>query len=174
RARDNFTQFDAAANLQLGKLLPRGVNIDIPMYAGISQTISTPEYDPYDKDIKLKDKLNSADKAQRDSIRSAAVDITTIKTFNLTNVRKLLPEGKKQRLWSISNLDFSYSYTSIKSHNPLIENNEIKKYKGGIGYNYTGQPKFVEPFKKMIKSKSKWFDVVKDLNFNITPALIGI
>src|SRR6185312_3848525 len=48
------------------------------------------------------------------------------------------------------------------------------KYKGGIGYNYTGQPKFVEPFKKMIKSKSKWFDVVKDLNFNITPALIGI
>ena len=174
RARDNFTQFDAAANLQLGKLLPRGVGIDIPLYAGISQTISTPEYDPYDKDIKLKDKLDAASGAKRDSIRSSAIDITTIKTFNLTNVRKLLPEGKKQRLWSISNLDFSYSYTSIKSHNPLIENNEVKKYKGGIGYNYTGQPKFVEPFKKIIKSKSKWFDAVKDFNFNFTPALIGI
>lgn len=173
RARDNYVQFDAAANLQLGKLLPKSAGIEIPFYAGISQTISTPEYDPYDKDIKLKDKLNAAG-ANKDSIRTSAIDITTIKTITITNARKVLPEGKKQRLWSISNLDFSYSYTSVISHNPLIENNEIKKYKGGIGYNYNGQPKWIEPFKSTIKSKSAWFDMIRDFNFNFTPALISI
>ncbi|MFT3746800.1 MAG: cell surface protein SprA [Agriterribacter sp.] len=174
RARDNFVQFDAAANMQLGKLLPRGTGIEIPFYAGVSQTVSTPEYDPYDKDIKLKDKLRTADADQRDSIRRAAIDITTIKTITFTNVRKILPEGKKQRIWSISNLDFSYSYTSVKSHTPTIENNEIKKYKGGVGYNYTGQPKWVEPFKKLVKSKSPWLDAIRDFNVNLTPSLISV
>ncbi|HTN07981.1 cell surface protein SprA [Agriterribacter sp.] len=174
RARDNFAQFDAAANLELGKLLPRGAGIEIPFYASVSQTISTPEYDPYDMDIKLKDKLGAAQGNLKDSIRNAAIDITTIKTVNFTNVRKVLPEGKRQRLWSISNLDLSYSYTSIKQHNPLVENNEIKKYKAGIGYNYTGQVKSWEPFKNMFKSKSAWLAMVRDFNLNFTPSLIGI
>ncbi|HRP55087.1 cell surface protein SprA [Agriterribacter sp.] len=174
RARDNFVQFDAAANLELGKLLPRGAGIEIPFYASVSQTISTPEYDPYDMDIKLKDKLGAAQGNAKDSIRNAAIDITTIKTVNFTNVRKVLPEGKRQRIWSISNFDLSYSYTSIKQHNPLVENNEIKKYKAGIGYNYTGQVKSWEPFKNMFKSKSAWLAMVRDFNLNFTPSLIGI
>lgn len=174
RARENFTQFDAAANLQLGKLLPRGTGVEIPFYASVSQTLSTPEYDPYDMDIKLKDKLGAAQGAKRDSIRRSAIDITTIKTFNFTNVRKILPEGKRQRLWSISNFDLSYSFTSIKHHSPLIENNEIKKYKAGIGYNYTGRAKSWEPFKNMFKSKSAWLSAIRDFNLNFTPSLLGI
>ncbi|MEO6916267.1 MAG: cell surface protein SprA, partial [Chitinophagaceae bacterium] len=55
RSRDNFAQFDAAVNLELGKLLPARAGLSIPVYAGISQTTTTPEYDPYDLDIKLKD-----------------------------------------------------------------------------------------------------------------------
>ncbi|MBX3240028.1 MAG: cell surface protein SprA [Chitinophagaceae bacterium] len=174
RSREDFAQFDAAANMQLGKLLPRGAGIEIPLYASISQTIRTPEYDPYDQDIKLNEKLSAASGDARDSIRRAAIDITTIKTLNFTNVRKTLPEGKKQRIWSLSNFDLNYSYTSIKAHSPIIENNEIKKYRGGIGYNYTGQPKAWEPFKNLVKSKSPWLSLVKEFNLNPNPSLIGI
>ncbi|PWT96278.1 MAG: cell surface protein SprA [Bacteroidetes bacterium] len=175
RAKDDFVQIDAATNLQLGKLLPKSLGIEIPFYASYSQTTSTPAFDPYDQDIKLKDKEKAASsQKEKDSIRTAAIDITTIKTVNFTNVRKTQPVGKKQRIWSISNFDFSYSYTSIKQHNPLIESNEIKKYRGGIGYNYVGQAKSWEPFKKMIKSRSHWLDLIRDFNLNITPSLIGI
>ena len=57
RYRDDFLQFDMAANLELGKLLPKKWGMSIPVFASYSQTVSTPEYDPYDQDIKLKDKL---------------------------------------------------------------------------------------------------------------------
>ncbi|MEY4728015.1 MAG: cell surface protein SprA, partial [Bacteroidota bacterium] len=57
RFRDDFTQFDISTNLQLGKLLPKQIGLEIPFFANLSQTISTPEYDPYDKDVTLKDKL---------------------------------------------------------------------------------------------------------------------
>jgi cell surface protein SprA len=171
RYRDDFRQLDFATNLQLGKLLPRTWGLEIPFFASYSQMLSAPQYDPYDKDILLNDKLRVFANS-KDSIRNDAIDYTSISTINFTNVR-LTPKGK-QRLWSPSNLDFSYSYSRVLHHNPLIENNDLKRYQGGIGYTYAGQPKYYEPFKKGIRSKSKYMDWIKSFNINYNPNLIGV
>ncbi len=173
RFRDDLKQFDVSANLQLGKLLPKSLGLEIPFFANLSQIISSPEFDPYDKDITLKQKLNLY-KDKRDSIRNDAVDFTGIKTFNFTNVRFAQKQDQKIRLWSLSNFDFNYSFTETKQNNPLIESNEVSKTQGGIGYNYNTQPKYIEPFKKLIKSNSPWVASIKNFNFNPTPSLIGI
>src|SRR5690606_33125820 len=88
RFRDNFVQFDATTNLELGRLLPQSAAMTIPFFASITQTISTPEYDPFDMDIRLKDKLDYSSAAERDSIRKNAVDFASVKTVSFTNVRK--------------------------------------------------------------------------------------
>ena len=175
RYRDNFLQFDIAANLEMGKLLPKKWGLSIPVYASYSQAVSTPEYDPYDQDIKLKDKLNGAtSKRQKDSIRNVAVDFTSIKTLNFTNVKKNKTNGKKPRIYDISNIDVSYSFIQTLSHSPLIENNEVTRHRGALGYNYAPQPKYIEPFKKLFrKTKHHWFDLVKDFNFNYIPSQLS-
>ena len=172
RSLSNNTQLDAATNLELGKLLPKKAGMSIPFYASISKSISTPEFDPYDLDINLNQKINAAPSAARDSIREQAVDATTISTFNFTNVRKNNVSGKKLKLWSIENFDVSYSYTRSEHHNPIAEEDELINYKAGLGYNFTGQPKYWEPFKRMIKSKSSWYNLFKDFNLNPVPAVI--
>ncbi|MBV9961989.1 MAG: cell surface protein SprA [Parafilimonas sp.] len=173
RAKDNMFQYDAALNIDAGKLLPQKAGISIPVYASINKTILTPEYDPYDLDILYKDKLKMATTAaQRDSIKKAAADITTIKTLNFTNVR-FAQAGAKPHLWSISNFDFSYSYTEFEETNPLILENDIKKYHGGFGYTFNQSSKFKEPFKNLIKNKSAWLTPIKDINFNYIPSLIS-
>lgn len=174
RSREDFYQFDLTANLDAGKLLPRKANIQIPVYAGISKTSSTPEYDPYDLDIKLKEKIRDASGNIKDSIRRDAIDVTTIKTLTLTNVKKNRSGNKKPQPWDISNLDFNYSFTKIEKQNPLIESDEIKRTRGAIGYNFNPQPKYIEPFKKLIKSNSRWFSLIKDFNFNYKPSQISI
>ena len=171
RARENFKQFDVAANLEMGKLFPKFLNLSIPMYASLNQTIRTPEYDPYDLDIKLKDKLITAGN-KSDSIRAVALDKTTIKTLNFTNVR-LMPSGKKLRLWSLSNFDVSYSFIKFEQSSPLIIKNDVVKHRAGLGYTYNAQPKYWEPFKKMIKSPSPWYGLIRDLNLNPVPSLVG-
>lgn len=171
RARDNFMQYDAAANLELGRLLPKKVNISIPLYASINQTIRSPEYDPYDLDIKLKDKLNGLSGKARSDAKKAALDKTTIKTVNFTNVR-ITPTGKT-RLWSLSNFDVSYSFIKYEQTSPLIQKNDVIKHRGGFGYTYNNQPVFWEPFKKYIKSKSPWFALVRDFNLNPQPSLLS-
>lgn len=176
RYRDDFIQLDAAVNLELGKLLPKETGIKIPVYAGYSQSISNPEYDPYDKDIKLKDNVRAADgKQKKDSIRNAAVDFTSTKTLNFTNVRKEKTNGKKAHIYDVENLDLSYSYIKTSNHSPLIEYNDVTRHRGVLGYNYTTNPKYVEPFKKLLgKKKSKWLDLVRDVNFNYKPSQISV
>ncbi|MFY8004500.1 MAG: cell surface protein SprA, partial [Chitinophagaceae bacterium] len=172
RARDNFTQFDAALNIEAGKLLPKQLNLQMPVYASINRTIRRPEFDPYDKDIKYVDKINAArDRFQRDSIRKAALDQTTIKTINFTNV-KFQSRGRP-KLWSLSNFDFSYSYTVMTQSSPTVDENLMKKYRGGLGYTYNNPTKYIEPFKKIIKSNSPWFDLIKDFNVNFKPSLLS-
>jgi cell surface protein SprA len=176
RYRDNFYQFDVAANLELGKLLPAKAALSIPVFASYQQSVSTPQYDPYDMDIKLKDKLKDASGAAKDSIRNAAIDFTSTTTVNFTNVRKNRTSTKKPKIYDISNFDVSYSYLKIKNHTPLIENNEITRHKYGLGYNFAPQPKYIEPFKKMklfTKRKTHWFDLVKDFNFNLVPSQLS-
>ncbi len=173
RAREDLSQFDIAANLELGKLLPEKAGLSIPFYASVSQTVSAPEYDPYDLDVKLKDKLSASPAGRRDSIRNDAVDKRTIKTVNFSNVRKNNTSGKKTQLWSIENIDLSYSYYKEEQHNPLIENNEIVRHRAGLGYNYAGTPKYWRPIKPWIKSKSSWLDFIRDFNLNPVPSLLS-
>ncbi|MFZ9662106.1 MAG: cell surface protein SprA, partial [Chitinophagaceae bacterium] len=170
RFREDLKQIDIATNLQLGKLLPKPWGLEIPFFASYSQMSMAPQYDPYDKDILLKDKLRVF-RDKRDSIRNDAEDFTSIKTINFTNVRKA--PGKKIKLWSISNFDFSYAFTQTLQHSPLVELNDLKRHQGGIGYTYAGKPKYFEPFKKMIKSKSRTLDFIKNINVNYIPNLLN-
>ena len=171
RALNDMSQFDIATNIDAGKLLPKKAGITIPVYASLDRTVLTPHYDPFDQDVLLSTELSKAG-ANKDSIRSAAVDQTTIKTFNLTNMR-FGQTAKKPKIWSISNFDFSYSYTSTTETSPTIQKSSLVKQRGGFGYTYNGSPKYITPFKKWIKSKSKWVTFLKDFNFNPTPSLIG-
>ena len=175
RYRDNFLQFDIAATLELGKLLPKKIGMSIPVFASYTQTASTPEYDAYDQDIKLKDKLKDAGgKGARDSIKNSAIDFTSITTVNFTNVKKNKTNGKKPKIYDIENVDVSYSYIKTSSHNPLIEYNDVTRHRGALGYNFSPQPKYFEPFKRIFsKTRHHWFDLLKDFNVNYVPSQLS-
>jgi len=175
RSKENYLTYDAATNLDLGKLVPKGAAIQIPVYAGVSKTISKPEFDPLDLDLRLKDKINSAKNGHdKDSISNQAIDQTTIKTVNFTNVKKIKTNGKKPQLWDISNIDLNYNYTHQERTNPIIELEDIKKTRAAVGYNFAPQPTFIEPFKRLIKSNSPWFALIRDFNFNYKPTLLSV
>ncbi|MCB0638716.1 MAG: cell surface protein SprA, partial [Lewinella sp.] len=114
RAREQVTGYDLATSLELGKFLPNEWGVRLPFYAQYSNTTATPEYDPYDLDIRLKDKLDAEeDAAVRDSLREQAQEIVNITTYNFTNVRKERTGagGNVPHPWDIENFSVSYGYT---------------------------------------------------------------
>jgi cell surface protein SprA len=173
RSREDFYQYDLAASLDFGKLLPKSTGIQIPVYLGYSKAAATPEYDPYDLDVKLREKLDDSPKDVRDSIKDNAIDQTVIKTVNFSNVKKNKTNGKPTQPWDISNIDLNYSYTHQTHSNPIIESDDIKRTRAAVGYTYAPQPKYITPLKGFVKSRSPWLAFVRDFNFNYKPT-VGI
>jgi cell surface protein SprA len=60
RSREDHINSNST-NLDLGKLLPKNAAIQLPVYTPVStDTSSTPEYDPYDQDVKIESKIDAA------------------------------------------------------------------------------------------------------------------
>ncbi|HVZ26378.1 MAG TPA: cell surface protein SprA, partial [Sediminibacterium sp.] len=172
RYKDNLFQFDAALTMDVGKLLPKKARLSLPMFASIDRTVYTPQYDPFDLDILYKDKLNSAPKDKRDSIRRASLDQTTIKTINFTNVR-FLSATNRPGLFKLSNFDFSYAFSQTVQTNPVIQLNSITKQRAAVGYTYNNNTKYIEPFKKLFRTQTPWLSPIRDFNFNLKPSFIS-
>ena len=170
RARNSMVQYDAALEIDAGRLLPKKAGITIPVYASINKTIMIPEYDPYDMDIKYKGKLAAS--RNKDSVRKAALDQMTIKTLNFTNVRFAQPTSQP-KLWSLSNFNVSYSFTQIQQSTPIVDKNDIRRHRGGLGYTYNSAAHYKEPFKRLIRNNSPWFAIARDFNFNLNPSLLS-
>ena len=169
RRQEDLKQIDINSNLELGKFLPQKWGIKIPLYTQLSVNTSAPKYDPYDLDIKLKDKLLEArSSTEKDSIRNQARDYESIRSFNLTNVRKERNGQSKPMPWDISNFGFNYSFTQTNNHDPIIESDQENIYKGGFNYNFARQAKYISPFKKLIKN-DKLLPFITQFNFNPLP-----
>ncbi|MEI9934116.1 MAG: hypothetical protein WDM71_04550 [Ferruginibacter sp.] len=90
--------------------------------------------------------------------------------MNLTNVHKNKTSTGKPKVYDISNFNFSYSYVNVEAHNPLLQSSQMITQRGGLVYNYSTQPLYIEPFKKLKlfkKNKKHWFDLIQDFNFNL-------
>lgn len=174
RQRDDVLQLDASTNLELSKLMPVKWGLKIPFYAQYSSITRTPEFDPYDLDIKLRDKLRAeTDPQKRDSIRSSAQDVTVVRGFNFTNVRKERKAGKKIALpWDISNFSLTYAFNQTRKHTPFILSDVLNQYKGAIDYQYSTGLKPLMPFKNLIKN-DKYLKFLSEFNINPLPNTYG-
>ena len=174
RYKDNFYQYAASISMELGKFFPQKLGIRLPLYASITQSFSSPEYDPYELDVDLDDKLKSvsdnygADSA--DTYKRSVIDFSTIKSINFTNVRiERDRKGAVPKPWDIENIDLTAAYSEEYNSNPTLEYDKIQRYKGAIGYTFSQKAKYITPFEKLIDKKYKWLQLVRDINFNLIP-----
>ncbi len=174
RSREEVLSYDIAGSAELSKFFPEKWGLRLPFYGQYSNTVRTPEFDPYDRDIPLKEKLASEQNlTARDSLREQAVDATEIKSWNITNARKERTNKDAVPMpWDISNFSFTYAYTETTRHDPIIELDQIDDHYASIDYAYNLKPKYITPFKKL--SKNKHLKLITDLNFNLVPNTIGV
>ncbi|MCF8303387.1 MAG: cell surface protein SprA [Bacteroidales bacterium] len=175
RLKETQTQFDVATNLQIGKFFPEKFGLRIPVHFDYSETRITPQYNPLDPDILMKNQLDDLNKENQDSLLKRTEDFTMRKNINLMNVRKeRVGSNTKPHLWDIENFDFSYAYSEIYYRNIDTEYDLQKTYSGGVGYNYSINPTLVEPFKNIgFLKKSNAFQLISDFNFYYLPKMLS-
>jgi cell surface protein SprA len=175
RSREDMQQYNIVTNFSLGKLLPKKWGINLPFNYAVGEEIITPEYDPFNQDIRLEQLLdNTSNAAERENIRNRAIDYTKRKSINFIGVKKERAPEQKQHVYDPENLTLSYSYNQIEKHNYEIENFIDQQVNTTVDYTYAFQNKLVEPFKKSkFMKKSSYWKLLSDFNFNYLPASIS-
>lgn len=170
RYKDNLWAYDLATNLELGKFFPNKWGLHLPLYVGFSQSFSTPEYDPYELDVPLSEKLATLSGSEKRDYRRKAQNYIKITSVNFTNVRLVSQKkDKKPHFWDPSNLNLTYAYSEVYKTDPLTEHDLLQKHKANLSYNFAPKERPLYPFKKMLKNSSKWLDIIRDINFNPIP-----
>ena len=171
RSREDVTQYDVVTNLNLGQLLPKTWGIQLPFNYGVGEQIITPEYDQFYKDIKLEARIDAASSdEERENIQTQSEDYTKRKSINFIGVRKNRTTDKKPQFYDVENLTFNYSYNKEEHRDFEIENSLNQNIRAGVNYNYSFEPKSIEPFKKNDSLfTGKYWKILKDFNFNPIP-----
>ena len=175
RDREDIQQYNIVTNLNLGKLLPPKWGINVPFNYAIGEEIITPEYDPFNQDIKLKQLLDeTTNQDEKDNIRNRAIDYTKRKSINFIGVRKDRAAEQKPHIYDIENFTFSQSYNQVQRHDYEIEDYEDEQSNSSVNYAFTFQPKEVVPFKKTkFMKKSDYWKLLSEINFNYLPSNIS-
>lgn len=175
RNREDTEQYSIVTNVNLGKLLPPKWQINLPFNYAIGEETITPQYDPFNQDIKLKQLLdNTADQNEKDNIEQRAIDYTKRKSINFIGVRKDRSPEQKQRIYDPENFTFSQSFNEVERHDFEIEDYVDQQVNSSVDYTYTFKPKSLEPFKntKFMK-KSNYWKLLSDFNLNYLPANVS-
>ena len=173
RSTDNYATYSFTTNLELGKFFPDKAKVQVPLYYSITRERTSPKYNPLDTDMRLDDALDAAaDKHERDSIESIAVMKNVTKNFSLSGVKVGIATKRHPMPYDPANFTFSYSHshTHTDGETTVYENED--NWRGSMAYSWTPVYKPIEPFKK-IKSKSKYYDILKKFGLNWLPQNIG-
>ncbi|WP_158980898.1 MULTISPECIES: cell surface protein SprA [unclassified Flavobacterium] len=175
RSREDIQQYNIVTNVNVGKLLPKKWGVNLPFNYSVGEETITPEYDPFNQDIKLKQLLeNTTDQNQKDNITSRAIDYTKRTSINFIGVKKDRQPEQKQRIYDPENFTFSQSFNQVERHDFEIEDYVDQQANSAVDYAYTFKTKPVEPFSKTkFLKKNNYWKLLSDFNFNYLPSTIS-
>jgi cell surface protein SprA len=175
RSREDMQQYDIVTNINVGQLLPKKWGVTLPFNYAIGEQTITPEYDPFNQDIRLEQLLDiTSNPAERENIEKRAIDYTKRKSINFIGVRKERAPEQKARVYDVENLTLSHSFNEVEKHNYEIEDFVDQQTRTAVDYAHTFQSKPIEPLKSnAFMKKSQYWKLLSDFNLNYLPSNIN-
>ncbi|MEG1585262.1 MAG: cell surface protein SprA [Bacteroidales bacterium] len=173
RRMDDYYQYNIATTVDVGRLLPEKAKLKAPLFYSYSKEIVSPEYDPYNQDIRLEQSLeNVTTSHEKDSIKQMAQEVAVVESFSLSGV-KVNIQSEKPMPWDPANFSASYSFTRTSKSDPTTQYEDNKDYRGALSYVYSP---FIKPWTPFagINSKSPHLRLARDFSLNWLPNNIGL
>ncbi|MDE5969420.1 MAG: cell surface protein SprA, partial [Muribaculaceae bacterium] len=169
RRLDDYSFYNFAMKLDVGRFLPESLKLQAPVYYSMTRERTTPQYNPLDTDVKLKDALDMApDKAMRDSIKNFAIENVDAQNFSVSGLR-FNRTSARPKPWDPANFTANLSFNKQSRHNPTTEYENVNEYRGGLVYQYNSGFNSVHPFARIARN-----NFLKDWVINYFPTSIGL
>lgn len=158
--------YDFVVNFNLDKFLLDSWGFQLLFYVQLFNIMSILEFDFYDLDILLEDKIRDVDNwIECDFIWVVVQEVIMIKSVNLMNVcKEWVNNSKVVMLWDIFNFSVFYFYMEFEFWDLIIEFNEEEWYMGFIDYVFSRWINYIEFFKGI---QGNVFKIILEFNFNL-------
>lgn len=169
RSQEDYGTYSFTTSLELGKFFPDKAKVSIPLYYSVTREKTSPKYNPLDTDMLLDEALDgAATKHERDSIESIAVTKVKQTNFSISNARVGIATKRHPMPYDPANFSISYSHSFQETTGQTTVYERETNWRAALDYNWTPVYKAWSPFKG-IKSKSKWWDILKKFGLNWLP-----
>ncbi|NLP57850.1 cell surface protein SprA [Lutibacter sp. B1] len=170
RSQEDTKLYDFVTNVNIGKLLPKDWGIQLPLNYSIAEEFRDPKYDPQYQDVLFDDAKDinpNSDKAR---------DYTKRRSISFINVRKEINPNatNKQHFYSVENLSVSYAFSETYHRDYNVQKYVDQNVRASANYNYSFEPKTIEPFKNWESLNSKYLKFIKDFNVNLLPSTVSV
>ena len=176
RSLEESKEYDVSTSINLGKMMPVKWGIELPMNYSVGEKFIDPKFDPQYQDVEI----SEVDAANLPSNLPRGTDVsrnyTKRRSISFINVRKKrnIESSRKPKFYDVENLSVSYAFNEESHRDYNIERAVNQNVNASASYNFTFQPIFIEPFKKKQLFKSKYLQLVRDLNLNLIPSSLAI
>ena len=172
RQTDTYGEYHVTTSVDLGKFFPSKAKVSIPVYYSVNKERSTPKYNPLDTDVELDEALDALSGSERDSLESIAVTKTTDTNFSISGLKVGIANKRHPMPYDPANFTLSYSHSHHYTSGETTVYEKEDNWRGSLDYSWSPVYKAWEPFKK-IKSKSKWYDILKRFGLNYLPQSVS-
>lgn len=170
RRDDDLYEYSVTTSLEAGKFLPEKVKFNAPIYYSYSKERTVPRYNPLDTDMSLEETLSAFNtKQERDSLSNIVEKVVVSKNFSVSNLRFNRVTKSHAMPYDLANFSAGYAHSLRYTAGETTAWERDENWKVNFAYNYSPSIKPFEPFKKLIKSKSSWLKLPKELGFNYVP-----
>lgn len=174
RRDDNLYNYSITTNVEAGRLFPDKIKLQAPIYYAYSKERTVPRYNPLDTDMLLDDALSAmATERERDSLRNIAETVVINKNFSISNLRFNIATKRHPMPYDPANFSFGYAFSSRNTTGETTAWEKDQNWKWSFNYDYSPNVKPFEPFKKRIKSRNKWWKILKEQSINYVPQNIA-
>ena len=171
RSLEDFTRMSIATTVNLHKFFPEKAKVTLPMYYTYSREVISPQYNPLDRDILLKEAINNEPtQAGKDSIRSFSNSVMETTAFALNNVRVNV-RSKTPMPYDPANFSVGYASSTEKRTNPETAYETTRNVMGNLGYIYSPYFKPLTPFAKIKGNNHTGF--LKKMSISYVPSQLS-
>lgn len=173
RRDDDLREYSITTNIEAGRFLPEKVKLNAPIYYSYSKERSIPMYNPLDTDMSMGEALDGlATKAERDSLQHIADKVVISKNFSVSNFRFNRVTKRQPMPYDLANFSLGYAHSLRHTTGETTAWERNENWRGNFAYSYSPALKPWEPFKKVIKKKSAWLRLPKELGISYLPQSI--
>jgi cell surface protein SprA len=125
RRNDDYTSVQWSVNMELGRFFPKQMQLTAPLYYSYSNRTTSPLYDPFDRDVRLRG----------DSARNAAASGAKDVSLSLSNVRMNV-KSKRAMPYDPANFSFTYARNENHRRSPDTEYATARNFRFLATYDY--------------------------------------